>query len=365
MTTRIAAVEARTVRIPMRDPLATSLHTYATLDFVIVRMVADDGAEGHGEARESLHITGETGPGIVAAVSRLLGPAVTGADPFDMADLHRRMDAATAGNTAAKSAVDIAAHDLAGRLAGLPVSRLLGGAPRPPVASSKAVSVGTVDAMVAQAERFVADGFGTLKIKTGVDAAAELAAIWAIRTAVGPEVHLKLDANQGWSLAEAARFLDRAAAFDILMVEQPLPARDVAGAAALRRRVPIPVMLDEGVHSPRDALDAIAMGACDYVNIKLLKTGGLYPARAVNAVCEAGGVACQIGTLDSSVGSAAALHLVHACPNIRFAEINGPTRLAHDVARGFRVERGHAAVDEGPGLGVTVDAALLARDGAP
>lgn len=359
MTPRIRSVDARTVRIPMRDPLATSLHTYAALEIVVVRMVADDGTTGFGEARESLQITGETTAGIVAAVNGLLGPAVTGTDPFDMAGLHHRMDAATTGNTAAKSAVDIAAHDIAGHLSGLPVSRLLGGAPRAPVASSKAVSVGTVDAVVAQARRFVADGFQTLKIKTGVDAEAELTAIRAVREAVGPEINLKLDANQGWSLPEATWFLERAVPCDILMVEQPLPAGDLAGAAALRRRVPIPVMLDESVHSPRDALDAIAANACDYVNIKLLKTGGLHPARAVNAICAATGVACQIGTLDSSIGSAAALHLVHACPNIRFAEINGPTRLEWDVARGFRIEHGWVAVGEGSGLGVTVDTALL------
>jgi L-alanine-DL-glutamate epimerase-like enolase superfamily enzyme len=296
---------------------------------------------------------------MIAAIETALGPAVVGLDPFDLAEAHRRMDLAMSGNSSAKCAVDIALHDLAGRLSGQPVSRLLGGAPRGPIASSKAVSVGTTKSMVAEAKAFVDAGFGTLKIKTGVDAGSELAAIAAIRDRVGPGIRLKLDANQGWTLPQATRFLAAAEPYDIEMVEQPLAAWDLKGHAELRRRTPIPLMLDEGVHSARDALRAIDAGATDYVNIKLLKTGGLAPARDLAAVCAAAGVACQIGTLDSSIGSAAAAHLEHACPIIRYAEINGPSRAENDFASGFVVADGTAMVPDGPGLGVTVDMAAI------
>lgn len=360
MSSNVVRVTAHPLRIAMTDPLATSLKAYEALDSVIVRIDATDGTAGYGEARECAHITGETQPGVIAAIENFLSPAIAGLDPFDLTDAHRRMDAAITGNSAAKSAVEMALYDLAGRQADLPISRLLGGGPRGPIASSKAVSVASPEHMVAQARRFADAGFATLKIKTGVDAAAEIEAIKSIREAVGPDVALKLDANQGWLLQDATRFLEAVERFDILMVEQPLPAWDFAGAAELRKRTTIPVMLDEGAHSPRDALRAIDMGAADHINIKLLKSGGLKPATEIAAICAAAGITCQIGTLDTSIGSAAAVHLVHACPVIRHAEINGPTRIAFDVATGFRVHDGYAILDDGPGLGLTVDDAALA-----
>ena len=356
---KVSRISAQTLRLALGSPLTTSKRAYPFLEFVIVRIESDDGSVGWGEAHECVHITGETQVGILDAINNRLGPAITGIEPGDLEEAHRRMNAVMSRNTAAKSAVDIALHDLAGTMSSLPVSRLLGGGPRGPVASSKAVSVGATEAMVDEARTFVEDGFGTLKIKTGVDDSEELAAIAAIREMAGPAVHIKLDANQGWNLQQARRFLAAAERYDIQMVEQPLPAWDYSGHAELRRNTSIPVMMDESVHSPRDALRAIETGAADLINIKLVKTGGLAPARDLAAICAAAGMSCQIGTLDTSIGSAAALHLVHACPTIRFAEINGPTRLEKDVATGFAVENGNAILQAGPGLGIDVDTSAL------
>jgi L-Ala-D/L-Glu epimerase len=359
VTSAIARIEAFPVDIRLRVPLATSLHRYDLGRFTIARAIAGDGTVGWGEARESLHITGESQESILAAVNRVLAPALQGRDPFDLEGLHRRMDEVAFANTCAKCAIDMAVHDLAARLAGLPLVGLLGGAAKGPVPSSKAVSVAAAETMAAEAQNFVQAGFRTLKLKTGVDAAAEVEAVRRVREAVAPEIAIKLDANQSWTLTQATSFLEKVERYDVLMVEQPLPAWDFGAAAELRRRTSIPVMLDEGVKSPQDALRAIDAGACDYVNIKLVKTGGLYPAARLEAICAAAGIACQIGTLDTAIGSAAAWHLLHARPNIRFAEINGPTRLEWDVGTGFRVEAGSAVVDDGPGLGVEVDAARV------
>ncbi len=360
----VTGVSAHPLQLALRNPLTTSKRSYPVLEFIIVRATSDCGTTGWGEARECVHITGETTAGILEAINTRLGPAVTGLNPENLEEAHRHMNTAMSRNTAAKSAIDIALHDLAGRVFGLPVSAILGGGPRGVVESSKAVSVGETDAMIAEAGNFVAAGFRTLKIKTGVNASAELAAIAAIRDTVGPDIFIKLDANQGWSLPQASRFLAAAERHDIQIVEQPLPAWDLHGHAELRRRTPIPVMLDEGVHSPRDVLRAMEAGAADMINIKLIKTGGLSPARELVAVCAAAGLDCQIGTLDTSIGSAAAVHLVHACPAIRFAEINGPTRLAGDIAAGFQVADGRAIVPDGPGLGIDVDTAAIGGEGS-
>jgi L-Ala-D/L-Glu epimerase len=356
----IQAIRIASISIPMREPLATSLHVYDEADYVVVWLQLSDGAEGFGEARESLQITGESRDGIASSIRSELTPALIGRDADDVEGAHRAMNAACTGNTAAKSALDMALFDALGQSRGLPVSCLLGGAPRGAVDSSKAISVGATGAMVAQAKRFVDAGFNTLKIKTGLNEVAELDAIAAIRDGVGPAINLKLDANQAWSLPDATRFLSAAARYNIQMVEQPLPAFDYRGSAELRRRISMPLMLDEGVRSPQDAFKAIEAGACDYINIKLVKTGGLYPASKLVAVAESAGVACQIGTLDTTIGSAAAVHLVHARPAIRFAEINGPSRVSFDLASGFTLQNGQADIKRAPGLGIDVDRNRLA-----
>ena len=356
MSLTISAVDTVAVRADLKDPLATSRKTYDRLPYAFVRVTLSDGTGGIGEARESLQITGESIGTIVAMVRDVLAPAVIGRHPGDLRGLHDVMDRRVAANTAAKSALDMAVHDAFAKVLGIPVHLLMGGGSTAPVATSKAIGVGDTSAMVAQARRAVEAGFATLKIKTGLDDRAEREAVKAIRAEVGPEICLKLDANQAWTLQRATAFLADVERCDVAMIEQPLPAWDYGGHAALRKRTAIPVMLDESVHRAEDARRAIDAEACDYINIKLVKTGGLYPALALVAVAQSAGIACQIGSLDTTVGSAAAIHLARACASaISFAEINGPLRLRKDVATGYRYKKGAVAVDPAPGLGVVPD----------
>lgn len=356
MSLTISAVDTVALRVELKDPLATSRKTYDRLPYAFVRVTLSDGTRGIGETRESLQITGESIGTIVEMVRDVLAPAIIGRHPGDLQGLHDVMDRQAAANTAAKSAVDMAAHDAFARALGIPVHLLMGGGSTAPVATSKAIGVGDTSAMVAEARRAVQAGFATLKIKTGLDDHAEREAVRAIRAEVGPHIDLKLDANQAWTLQQAAAFLADVERCDIAMIEQPLPAWDYGGHAALRKRTAIPVMLDESVHRAEDAQRAIDAEACDYINIKLVKTGGLYPALALAAVAQSAGIACQVGSLDTTVGSAAAIHLARACPNaVLFAEINGPLRLKGDVATGYRYKQGRVAVDPAPGLGVVPD----------
>lgn len=361
MSLSIKSITGNLIALETRESLRISTFEPGPAQvYLLVHLVLSDGTEGFGEGPEAPFITGETADTMVSAVNRHLSPKLIGRDALDVEDIHATMNRVLAvGNSTAKSAIDLALYDAIGKHLGLPVCRLLGGAPRGPVASSKAIGAGPVEEVMALAQRYLADGFKTVKIKTAVDAATELAAIRAIREAVGPDLHIKLDANQGWTYVEALSFLDKAAKYDIQMIEQPLPAGDLRGMAELRRRISMPLMLDESIHGPGDALRAIEIGACDYINIKLMKSGGLFPALAIAAVCEAAGVACQIGSLSTSIGTAAAIHLVHARSVLEFAEINWPSRLFSDVGTGFHLSQGSADVDPSPGLGITVDRGLF------
>jgi L-alanine-DL-glutamate epimerase-like enolase superfamily enzyme len=356
----ITAITARPYETFSRDPLTTSLHPGdSRQSYVIVKLLTKGGHVGFGEAPSVPFITGETAETMLVALRDHIGPVLIGHDIRDMCGLHEAMRRVFPhGNRAAFSAVDMAAHDALGCALGIPVSVLLGGVPRGPVATSRAIGTGTAADMAAAAQRNIAAGYTTIKVKVGGDAGQELAALHAIREENGPDFRLKIDANQGWTLTEALRFLDRAARYDILLVEQPLAAGNITGHAELRRRSSVPVMLDESIHGPDDALRAIAAGACDYINIKLPKAGGLYPAAQIATVASAAGMQCQIGSLSTTIGTAAAIHLIHAHPVIALPEINWPDRLAENPAEGFELQRGFASIPEEPGLGIAVAAEI-------
>lgn len=358
----INTVAAYTVEFPLVADFVTSKKRYSSLFYIITEVVSNSGLRGYGESRESVQITGETHESILSVITTRFAPALHGMNPFDIEAVHQTMNAVCCGNTAAKSAVDLALYDLMGKISGQPVCRLLGGKLTSAVETSKAVGLGAPEAIVAEAENLVNQGFSILKIKTGVDPDAEIQMIRKVREAVGKDIRIKLDANQGWSLRDAVRVVRSVEDCNIEVVEQPLPAWDLKGSAELRRLINPPIMLDEGVHSSTDVIRIIDAGAADMINIKLIKTGGLYPAIAVNAVAEAAGMICQIGSLDTTIGSAAATHLAMAKSNIRYAEINGPTRLKRDVAEGLTISKGRVSTTDGPGYGITVDPTALRNE---
>jgi o-succinylbenzoate synthase len=359
MAEKIKSVRAHMVEIPLTKVFVTAKKQYDILKFCIAELRTQSGHTGFGETREVTQITGEVAESIMAVINTRLSPVLLGYDPFDIERLHTEMDKALLGNTAAKSAVDMALYDLMGHITGLPLYKLLGGHTRQKVTSSKAVGHDTLPKMLEEAKSLAGQGYKTLKLKTGIDPDAEIIMIREVRRTVGPDIHLKLDANQGWSLPEAVRVLRAVEDQQIQIVEQPLPAWDLKGSAELRRQVSQPIMLDEGIQSPHDAIRIIEAGAADMLNIKLAKTGGIYHALSIVNIAQAAGMACQIGTLDTSIGSAAAAHLTLAKANIHYAEINGPTRFSQDTASGLDFANGEVRVPARPGLGLRVDLSTL------
>lgn len=351
----IDTISAHSVQLPLVADFVTSKKRYSVLSYVITEVVSSSGLKGYGESRESVQITGETHESILSVITSRFAPELRGMNPFDIEAVHHTMNAVCCGNTAAKSAIDLALFDLMGKISGQPVCRLLGGKLAPAVQTSKAVGLGTIDTVVSEAETLVQQGFSILKLKTGVDPNAEIRMIRSVREAVGKDIRIKLDANQGWRLRDAVKVIGSVEDCDIEVVEQPLPAWDLKGSAELRRLINPPVMLDEGVHGPSDVIRIIDAGAADMINIKLIKTGGIYPALALNSVAEAAGMICQIGSLDTTIGSAAATHLAMAKSNIQYAEIVGPSRLKQDVAKGLTINKGWVSTTDGPGYGITVD----------
>ena len=360
----IASVEVIPVRLPLREPFVVAYATITHVDSVLVRLRTADGAEGWGEATPDPNVTGETFHGTAATLRHDLAPALLGRDARDRDAALRALDARVAGVPAAKAALDVALHDLLARALGVPLWLLLGGRGRDALTISRVVSMGEPAAMAEAAARHVAAGFATVKVKVGDpdDPLLDARRLAAVREAVGTDVAIKVDANQGWRTPDVAVAAVRAAEPSRpAYVEQPVAAWDLAGLAEVRHRTGATIMVDEGCHGPRDMLRVVASRAADLVNVKLMKTGGLGHALKVNAIAEAAGIAAQVGTMvESSIASAAGLHPALALANVRSVEMGGPLMLAEDVgdAAGW-YDRDRIVPPDRPGLGVTIDEAAV------
>jgi L-Ala-D/L-Glu epimerase len=356
----IASIEVIPVRLPLREPFVVAYASYLDTLSVLVRIRTRDGAEGWGEATPDPNVTGETWGGTTETLRRDLAPALIGHDARHREAALQALDARVEGVPAAKAALDIALHDLVARAAGIPLWQLLGGRAREALQISRVISMGEPEAMATAAKQHVADGFHTVKVKVG-DAANPLLdaiRIAAVRQAVGAEIAIKVDVNQGWRSPGTAIAAIRAMApSQPAYIEQPVLWWDMEGLAEVRRQTGAIIMIDEGCHGPRDMLRAASQRAVDLVNIKLMKSGGILNALKLNAIAEAAGVAAQIGTMvESSVASAAGLHAAIAMSNVKTVEMGGPLMLAEDIgdARGW-YRHDMVTVPDGPGLGITVD----------
>jgi L-alanine-DL-glutamate epimerase-like enolase superfamily enzyme len=258
-------------------------------------------------------------------------------------------------NTSAKAAVEMALWDLFGQLYHAPLYRLFGGSRRT-LQTDITISVNDPETMAQDASEAAARGYRVLKIKVGGQSALDVERLTAVREAVGEEIILRADANQAWDAAQAIRLLDQiqAAGVNLSLVEQPVAAYDIEGLKAVTDARIVPVMADESVFSPRDALQVLHRNAADFLNIKLMKTGGLREAFRIADLAELYGVACGVGCmLETALCVNAAVHVACAHKNIVMIDLDGPALCAENpVQGGAAFQDSQITVSDRPGLGI-------------
>jgi len=356
MTMKITDIRLAELKIPLRTPFRTAVRSVDHVEDIIVEIHTDEGAIGYGEAPPTGRVTGDTKGAIVGAMRDHLIPALMGRSVEDFNELLDLTQGAIQHNTSAKAAMEIALYDLFGQMLNAPVYRLLGGSGAP-ITTDITISVNEPDEMVRDSLNAVSRGYKTLKIKVGNDAAKDMARMKAIRAAIGNEVALRIDANQGWKPKEAVRLLNEMedAGLQIEFVEQPVHQADVEGLRYVREHVAIPVMADEAVYSPRDVAVLIQQNACDLINIKLMKTGGIKNALAICALAETYGVECMIGCmLEAKVSVNAAVHLASAKNRvITKVDLDGPVLCATDPIEGGAIfNEALISLPDTPGFGI-------------
>jgi L-alanine-DL-glutamate epimerase-like enolase superfamily enzyme len=360
MTLTIERIDIFPIRLRLHEPFVVSYATQYDIPTVLLRITTADGQTGWGEATPDPNVTGETWHSTIAILEHDLAPAVIGLDARDREGVVRVMNARVAAVPAAKAAIDIAVHDLVAKAAGLPLWALLGGRSKPHLTISRVVSIKSPEEMAADAQRHVRDGFETVKLKVG-DAAnwrLDVARVAAVREAIGPEIGIKIDVNQGWKTPGIAiPAIRRVLASNPDYIEQPVDQHDIAALAEVRRATGAPIMADEAVHGVREMARIVELRAADLVNIKLMKTGGLINAMRVNAIADAAGIVGQVGTMvESSIASAAGLHFAMAHANIKTVEMGGPLMIADDIGTLRQCyDRNKITLPDAPGLGVDLD----------
>ena len=325
---------------------------------VFVKITTDSGIFGIGEACPFAPVTGETTQMVMLALEAFK-PQLIGMDPFDLEGIHAMMDRTLIHNGSSKCAVDIALYDIIGKAMGQPVYKVLGGANNR-IMTDVTIGIDDPEVMAQQAKEWVKKGFSILKVKVGISEDDDLRALTLIREAVGPDVKIRVDANQGYEIHTAAKMCREFLALGVDAMEQPRPYWDLEGMAEVRRRSGgMLIMADESLHTPHDALAIAKAGAADILNIKLMKCGGLYPALKINAIAEAQGLHCMVGCMNEErIAITAAMSLVAAQRNITEADCDSfllNCDCSIPIKSSFICNGSEMILSDEPGLGVEVD----------
>ncbi len=347
--------------------IVSSLATHIVGQYVLVRITDDAGRIGLGEASVTAVWSGETQAGTIALIEQELAPLLIGADPFDIEWISRRMDRTVFANSFAKGAVEMALLDLQGQALGVPVYKLLGGKDAEAAARGIRLKfvVGAVEPELAaqRARRMVERGWRAIKVKVGrhEHPRIDLDRLKAVRDAIGQDTWLSIDANGGYTVEQAVWLASRIGPLNITLFEQPTRRGDHVAMAEVRRRSGVPIMADESVFTPLDALEVIRHGAADIISLYPGKHGGIRPTQQIAKLAESAGIACTIGSnLEREVATAAMAHVTVCTANLqceRFpGDLIGPVYFEKSLSREpLRYEADRLWVPEGPGLGVKLD----------
>lgn len=346
---RIGAITVVPVVMPKDDPTwRFALGASPRSDGFLVRISTADG-EGIGYTTAVPHLGAPADRVLtdLRALVRLLEGAEV-PDPDELDTLP--------GCHQAKAGIDIALHDLAARVRGVPLHTVLGTLVRTEVSLLRILALKAPDQVARNAERLVSEGYTYLKIKLDGDADVDVARVRAVRAAVGPAVHLTVDANQSYRAADAIRGAQRMERDRIELFEQPCRIDDIDGLREVSQALDVPVEADESAQSLDDVRMLIDRRAVDSISLKLPKLGGLRNAARAAAQCAEAGMRCRVGaTVGSRIVAAAGLHFAAVTPNISYAcELAEFARLHDDPATGLEPENGMLRVPSGVGLGITL-----------
>lgn len=355
----IKDIQVKAIELPLKKQWKISLYSQSTRTHAVLKIITEDGITGYGEAAPSPAFMGETGNTIDLVINKYLKPVLIGQNVFDADVIHERMNSAIYGNYAAKSTVDIALYDAMGKTLKVPVYKLLGGKYRDKVELSWVVGMQDLDLSIQEAKEKLSEGYKVLKIKVGNSPEVDYKLIERIRREIGQDVILRLDANQGYDYKTALLTFREIEKFGLESIEQPVRRWDIQGMKMLRQKLKTPIMADESVSDFHAVNNIIKEQACDIVNIKVGKVGGLTMAKKIAQCLEASGLTATSGSnLEVGIGSAASIHFAASTNIVTVPNdllLGGALHQYDIINNNFQIVGGCVSVPEEPGLGIEVD----------
>ncbi len=355
---KIVKLESIPYGIPVKG-FADAYTSFSHSNAVLIKIHTDDGIVGLGEACAwEPEFYGESFESIHAMITNYVAPKIIGLDPFNINNIMLILDQELAKITCVKEGIDLALHDLVGKALNIPVYKLLGGKFRDQIPVASEIGIDDPKKMGQNALEVLNMGIGVIKIKGSNERELDIDRIQSVRDAVGPDVPLRLDPNAAWDTISTIKIMREVEDCKLQLLEQPVPSWDYKGMAHIRKNIGIPLMADESIWTPQDAIKLYDYEACDLLNLKIAKTCGLHLGKKVEYVAEAIGLPCIAGTeLEPGVSAVAKIHLaasmrIHPIAS-EFTEL---TQVDGSILTNpIKAVDGHLEVPQGPGFGVEID----------
>ncbi|MFX0107573.1 MAG: mandelate racemase/muconate lactonizing enzyme family protein [Candidatus Hodarchaeota archaeon] len=354
---RIQSVDTDIIKTQLADKEFTTTYGQEPKirHHVIVRISTESGECGLGEACP-LPFTPDDDPNRIKHIIDIeFAPILIGSNPFDLDFLHSRMENVPVLGNTARAGVDIALHDLIGKILDLPLYRHLGGSYQKHVEIAEVLGIGTPSVIAKRAKESANRGARAIKIKVGMDLDRDVDVLKRVRAEVGDSTRIRADANSGYSLKEAKKVLDETEEIKLEYMEQPLPADDLEGLRNLRESISTPIMVDESIHTVEDARVIIQHEAADFFGLKFIKHGGIHITKKIADLAAENHIECVlISPWETQIGIAAAVHLALSASNFTHPHEISPRSLMNDPVHGLKEVQGRIRVPEGAGLGVSL-----------
>ncbi len=349
---KIIGLECWLQKMPLKESYTIAYETVSSCTNVFLKITADNGMEGFGCAAPDYYITHEDENTVIKTFQDFIEPALKNSDPFHYYRILEKLKINMANQPSALAMADMALYDLVAKKAGVPLYKYLGGY-RDFIPTSITVGILPVKETVEKSIEFVKQGFYILKIKGGINVDQDVERMAKVREKVGRKVLLRFDANQGYSVEDSIRFIEKTRGVGLELLEQPTDKKNDELLGKVSAGVPVPVMADESLMTLKDVFRLAKNDFTDMINIKLMKVGGINAALQINSVAKAAGFEAMIGCMDESeLAISAGLHLALSRPNIQYADLDGHLDLQDDPFSGIlKLKNGVLFPADAPGIG--------------